>query len=105
MCPDFMVSWKDPASTKIYCYDAANIYNLKETSDPNFEKKTINNLSNQSVILLQNTSAATSPLKNPLKEKLTTNPASILGNTATSAMRWEGVWDGRNANPARIPSI
>lgn len=104
MCPDFMVSWKDPASTQIYCYDAANIYNLRVTTDTNFVTKNINNESH-SAILVQNPSASTAATKNPLKDRLTTNPASIVGNTATSAMRWEGVWDGRNATPARIPSI
>jgi hypothetical protein len=106
MCPDFMVSWKDPVSSKVYCYDAANLYNLKVTTNSNFEtQKTINGITGQSAILLQNPSAATAQTKNPLQDKLKTNPAAITADSGTTLMRWEGVWDGRITTPARIPTI
>jgi len=106
MCPDFMVSWKDPASKKVYCYDAANLYGLKVTTNTNFESnKTINSLSGQSAILLQNSAETTAERKNPLKEKLKKTPAAITGDTATSLIRWEGVWDGRLVTADRIPTI
>jgi hypothetical protein len=105
MCPDFMVSWKDPSNSKIYCYDAANIYNLKVTTDSNFVSKTINNVGGQSAILLHDPAGSTVATKNPLQEKLKNNSGTIVGNMATSIIRWEGVWDGRNVTPSRIPSI
>jgi hypothetical protein len=67
--------------------------------------KSINNVNNQSAILLQNPGGATAAAKNPLQDKLKTTPAAIVGNAATTVIRWEGVWDGRNVTPARIPSI
>jgi hypothetical protein len=106
MCPDFMASWKDPNSSKIYCYDAANLYGLKVTTNANFEAgKTINSVSGQSAILLQNSSGTTSETKNPLKNILKTNPAAITSDSATSLIRWEGVWDGRLVTSDRVPSI
>ena len=106
MCPDFMASWKDPASTKIYCYDAANLYGLRVTTDSNFESgKTINSLSGQSAILLQNSAATTSEAKNPLQNKLKKTPELITAVPATSLIRWEGVWDGRLVTADRVPTI
>jgi hypothetical protein len=104
MCPDFMASWKDGA--KVYCYDAANLYGLRVTSNTNFESgKTINSLSGQSAILLQNPSATTPETKNPLQNKLKKTPTDITSNSATSLIRWEGVWDGRLVTADRVPSI
>ena len=106
MCPDFMASWQDPASTKVYCYDAANLYGLKATTNTNFENgKTVNSVTGQSVILLQNSAGTTPATKNPLKDKLTTNSGAITNNPTTSLMRWEGVWDGRLVTSNRMPSI
>ena len=106
MCPDFMASWKDPQTSKIYCYDAANIYGLKATTNVNFENgKTVNNITGQSVILLQNLTGTTPASKNPLKNKLTTNSGAITNDATTSLLRWEGVWDGRLVTSDRIPSI
>lgn len=106
MCPDFMASWQDPVNSKVYCYDAANIYNLKTTQNANFVSgKTINSIPGQSVILLQDSKASTPSTKNPLQNLLKTNPASITGDSTTSLLRWEGVWDGRLVTADRVPSI
>jgi hypothetical protein len=106
MCPDFMVSWKDPASGKIYCYDAADIYGVKTTNASGFETaKVINSNQGQSALLLQNPTATSDVTKNPLKNTLATNSSVLTGNPATSLMRWEGVWDGRTVNANQIPSI
>jgi hypothetical protein len=106
MCPDFMASWKDPLNSKVYCYDAANLYNLKTTTNSNFEtNKTINSIIGQSAILLQNPAGTSPATKNPLQEKLKTNPAAITADSVTSLIRWEGVWDGRLTTAARIPTI
>jgi hypothetical protein len=104
LCPDFMVSWKD--GSKVYCYDAANIYSLKTITNNNLEsQKTINGVQGQSAILLQNASGTTPQTKNPLQNILKTNPSAITGDRYTSLIRWEGVWDGRLTTPDRIPSI
>jgi hypothetical protein len=106
MCPDFMVSWKDPADSKVYCYDAANLYNLKTSSNTKLVSgKTINNVSGQSAILLQDPKGTTPATMNPLKNKLKTTPTEITADSATSLIRWEGVWDGRLVNADRVPSI
>lgn len=106
MCPDFMASWKDASTNKIYCYDAANIYGLKTgVSATGFESKTINNLPTQSALLIQNPAGTTESGKNPFKNNLVTNSASFTGNSATSIVRWEGVWDGRIVTASKIPSI
>lgn len=106
MCPDFMVSWKDPANSKVYCYDAANLYDLKTSTNTNLVRGlTINNVTGQSAILLQDSTGTTAATKNPLQEKLKTNPAAITADSATSLIRWEGVWDGRITTPARVPTI
>jgi len=106
MCPDFMASWKDPMDSKVYCYDAANLYNLKSTAVPTFTTtKKVNNVDGQSVILLQDPAGTAPAAKNPLKDKLKTNPASMTATAATAAIRWEGVWDGRLVTADRIPTI
>ena len=106
MCPDFMVSWKDPATSKIYCYDAANLYDLKTAANTNLVTGlTINNVTGQSAFLLQNPAGSNPATKNPLKNILKTNPATITGSRETSLIRWEGVWDGRMTTSDRIPSI
>jgi hypothetical protein len=106
MCPDFMASWKDVTTNKIYCYDAANIYGLKSgVTTTGFESKTINNVPTQSALLLQNPSGTTEASKNPLKNIFLTNATTITGNPTTSLIRWEGVWDGRIVNARKIPSI
>jgi hypothetical protein len=106
MCPDFMASWKDPATSKIYCYDAANIYGLKATTNGNFENgKTVNSVTGQSVILLHNSAGTTPATKNPLQNKLKTTPGDITNDPTSTLIRWEGVWDGRLVTPDRIPSI
>jgi len=104
MCPDFMASWKE--GSNVYCYDAANLYGLKQTTNTNFEKdKKINGVTGQSAILLHNTTGESPAAKNPLKEILKSNPARITANSETSLLRWEGVWDGRLTTADRIPSI
>jgi hypothetical protein len=101
MCPDFMASFVD-SSNKVYCYDAANIYNMKSATAGTMglaaTSPTINGAA-QPAYLVQD---PTSTNKNPLKTTLTTNPATF---TQGSTVRWEGVWDGRSVTTDRIPSI
>jgi hypothetical protein len=110
MCPDFMVTWTDPASKSIYCYDANNLYNLKTATTSGIATNlTINNTAGQSAYLMknptQNTNAVsiatdTGGLRWPFANKFINTPATI---TANSTMKWEGVWDGANATVANIP--
>ena len=111
MCPDFMVSWTNKANGKVYCYDAANIYNLQAASaaPPLAAGLTIGTSSNQSAYLLKDPTqgAATStlaaaPARWPLVSAMSTNSSSVLTNTA-KYLRWEGVWDGQTLSAAKAP--
>ena len=97
MCPDFMASFVDSTTKKVYCYDPAKIYDGAMGSAA--ISQTINGAT-QTAYLLQDPTTATN--KNPLKATLTANSASF---TQGSAVRWEGVWDGRSVTTDRIPSI
>jgi len=111
MCPDFMVSWTDKVTNKVYCYDAANIYNLQAaaTAPPLQAGLTIGTASNQSAYLLKDPSqgAATStlgaaPARWPLAAALSTNSSSVL-TSAAKYLRWEGVWDGQTLTATKTP--
>jgi hypothetical protein len=97
MCPDFMASHVDSATKKVYCYDPAKIYNgvMGSSTTP----LTINGAT-QATYLVQDPTTATN--KNPLKATLSTNASTFIQG---SAVRWEGVWDGRSVTADRIPSI
>lgn len=119
-CPDFMASYTSTdASTganKVYCYDKDNIYKLKNDSaitaggytsltgmtstkgfvnlDTTFEKST----------LKEDTGAEGKrwPLLKSFQD------SSSLSSLAATTLRWEGVWDGRNATPEKaspLPSL
>jgi len=111
VCPDFMVSWTDKQSGKVYCYDAANIYNLRAaTAAPPLQAGlTIGTASSQSAYLLKDPSqgSATSTLEAgasrwPLASALSRNSGSVLTNAA-KYLRWEGVWDGQTLSAAKAP--
>lgn len=105
MCPDFMASWVDPVNKNVYCYDAAGIYSstggsaLTGTNIPS--SLIVNGKAGVSGYLLQAPTATDAATKNPLQTLFKT-PSSV---TAGSLLRWEGIWDGRSANPTKIPSI
>ena len=110
MCPDFMVTWTDPMSKKIYCYDANNLYDLQNASGLGLTQNlNINNVAGKSAYLIhdpsqnksaQNITADTGGLRWPLANTLVKSPATV---TANNKMRWEGVWNGANVSVANIP--
>ena len=104
MCPDFMASFVD-SSKKVYCYDAANIYNMKSatagTAGLAATSPTING-ARQAAYLLQDPTATN---KNPLKTTLKNGASTLTQDSNGKYIRWEGVWDGRCVTTDRIPSI
>jgi hypothetical protein len=113
MCPDFMVSWKDPVTKRLYCYDAQNIYNMKTGGGAGLTTGlTINNVPSQSAYLIfnpgQNTGAT--DLKSdingarwPFLNLLRTNPSVVLGDSNGKYLRWEGVINGQQITPENAP--
>jgi hypothetical protein len=111
VCPDFMVSWTDKATNKVYCYDAANIYGLQtSTAAPPLQAGLrIGTASSQSAYLVkdpaqgaQTSTLAAAPARWPLASALSTNSGAVLTNAAKS-LRWEGVWDGQTLTAAKAP--
>lgn len=104
MCPDFMASFVD-SSNKVYCYDAANVYNMKSatagTAGLAATSPTINGVS-QAAYLLQDPTATN---KNPLKTTLKNSASTLTQDSNGKYVRWEGVWDGRSVTTDRIASI
>ena len=104
MCPDFMASFVD-SSNRVYCYDAANTYNMKTATAGSAglaaTSPMINGVS-QAAYLLQNPTGAD---KNPLKTTLKNSATTITQDSNGKYVRWEGVWDGRSMTTDRIPSI
>jgi len=111
MCPDFMISWTDPLTKKIYCYDSNNVYGLQTagSAPPLINSLQINTATNQSAYLIkdpgQNTGATdltTGSARWPLAAALKTNSNSVLTTTA-KYLRWEGVWDGSTLKAKNAP--
>ncbi len=115
MCPDFMVSWKDLDTGKLYCYDANNVYGLQTalSSPPLAGNLIINRRVGQSAYLIKDPSQGAKPPATlaadiatapyfPLAKKLTDSSSDVLTTTA-KYLRWEGVWDGHTLNSTRIP--
>jgi hypothetical protein len=113
MCPDFMMTWTDPISKNVYCYDANNIYKLKSgAAAGTLGNLTINNIPNQSAYLIKNagqnpgaTDIRSDPngARWPLLYTMRTRPQVITGDPNGAFVRWEGVWDGRQASPEKAP--
>jgi hypothetical protein len=104
MCPDFMASFVD-SSNKVYCYDAANIYNMKTATAGTAGLATTSPMikgTAQPAYLLQNPGATD---KNPLKTTLKNGASALTQDSNGKYVRWEGVWDGRSVTTDRIPSI
>ena len=112
VCPDFMVSWTAP-DKKVYCYDAANVYNLKTASaaPPLVSGLTIGTATNQSAYLVKDptvgtttSTLASAPTRWPLVNAMNKEANTVL-TTAAKYLRWEGVWDGQNitATKASLP--
>ena len=114
VCPDFMISYK--ANGKTYCYDVNNTYGLKtaaaitgiadasviNTTDTGFVLISDSNLKREK---LSDDVAATSK-KWPLLTQFETDPSTILkANANTGYLRWEGVWDGRNATATKLQPL
>ena len=104
MCPDFMASFVD-SSNIVYCYDAANTYNMKTATAGRAglaaTSPIINGVS-QAAYLLQNPAGTD---KNPLKTTLKNGASTLTQDSNGKYIRWEGVWDGRSVTTDRIPSI
>ena len=112
VCPDFMVSWTAP-DKKVYCYDAANVYNLKTASaaPPLVSGLTIGTATNQSAYLVKDptvgsttSTLASAPTRWPLVNAMNKEANTVLTNAA-KYLRWEGVWDGQSvtATKASLP--
>ncbi len=112
VCPDFMVSWTAP-DKKVYCYDAANVYNLKTASaaPPLVSGLTIGTATNQSAYLVKDptvgsttSTLASAPTRWPLVNAMN-KEANIVLTNAAKYLRWEGVWDGQSvtATKASLP--
>lgn len=108
MCPDFMVSWTAP-DKKVYCYDAANVYNLKTASaaGPLKSGLSIGAATNQSAYLLKDTvgtatsTLASEPLRWPLINAMNKEANTVL--SSAKYLRWEGVWDGQSVTATKAP--
>lgn len=115
-CPDFMVSWTDKSnSSKVYCYDANNVYGLKTAAEapPMKSSLTIGTATGQSGYLIKDPVAATKAPSSlsadsatspywPLAKMLSTTASNVL-TTTNKYMRWEGVWDGGVLKADNIP--
>jgi len=111
VCPDFMVSWKDP-SGNVYCYDASNIYNM-QTGSSSFltTQQSINGVSGQSAIKMNDTTQgvkastfSTTPMRWPFYNLLNTSLNTLASDSVGRYLRWEGVWDGNLFTPsAAVP--
>ncbi len=113
MCPDFMASWTDPVTKRVYCYDASNTYGLKTYAGAGLTTGlTINNIPGQSAYLIkdpaQNTSAVSlrddaNGARWPFLFLLNKNSNLVLGDPNGKYLRWEGVLDGTNINVNKAP--
>lgn len=113
MCPDFLVSWKDPTTGKVYCYDASNTYGLKTYTGAGLTSGlTINNVPSQSAYLIKDPSQNTGAVKLrddpngarwPFLRLLMNNPSLVLNDTNGKYLRWEGVLDGSTITPEKAP--
>lgn len=119
VCPDFLVAYKDAATSKLYCYDANNVYGLKtaqqNTSAQLINPLTINGVTNQSGLFLKDgtidTNNAITKLSNkdadrkyPFVTAIKNSPSSVFtGTSGLQMLRWEGVWDGSSATAEKAP--
>lgn len=99
MCPDFMVTHKD--NTKIYCYDAGNVYGLKTATGVTgiTTGLTINGISGQSAFLIKDPGAS-KDARTTMKQ----NIENILSDSSANRIRWEGAWDGQRVDQDKIPN-
>lgn len=113
-CPDYMTAVK--VGTKTYCYDALNIYNMKQgatSPQPIATNLTIGGQTGQSAFPILDTSVtneitkisqdtgATS--KYPLLKTLNTSPQTVIGDQNGQWIKWEGVWDGQQMTVEKAP--
>jgi hypothetical protein len=113
MCPDFMSSWTDPVTKRVYCYDGSNTYGLKTYAGAGLTTGlTINNVPGQSAYLIKDPARNTNAVslrddpngaRWPFLFLLKTNPTLILGDSNGKYMRWEGVVDGAQIDVNRAP--
>jgi hypothetical protein len=119
-CPDFMISYK-ASDGKTYCYDVNNFYGLKvsTTSISNVSNTnlTYGALTGQNGYVILNPTATTTDLKGdkaatagsrkwPLLTQFAVDPSSVVNADVNNRyMRWEGVWDGRNATPEKLQPL
>ena len=113
MCPDFMASWTDPVTKRVYCYDASNTYGLKTYAGAGLTTGlTINNVPGQSAYLIkdpaQNTSAVTlrddaNGRRWPFLNLLLNNTTVLVSDPNGAKLRWEGVMNGTNIEVVKAP--
>jgi hypothetical protein len=113
MCPDFMASWKDSLTKRVYCYDASNTYGLKTYNGAGLTTGlTINNVPGQSAYLILNPTSNPNAVslrddpngaRWPLLYLLKSNPSLILNDSNGKYLRWEGVLDGANIDVNKAP--
>lgn len=119
-CPDFMASYtlkEANGTTKVYCYDKNDVYNLSTASPAPAEYNdiTIAGVSTKGFVNLNDSVKDKTSLKDdtgtdgkrwPLLKAF--QDSSKLSSLAATTLRWEGVWDGRNATPEKaspLPSL
>ena len=101
LCPDFMVATKG-TDGNTYCYDPTNTYSL--ASDTRVTSFTPSGSTNPVAgIKIYDTVSKANPLTTPTTSAVK-SITDIVTTTSNQALRWEGVWDGRNFTAAQIPS-
>jgi hypothetical protein len=113
MCPDFMASYKDPMTNRVYCYDASNTYGLKTYNGAGLTTGlTINTVPGQSAYLILNPTSNPNAVslrddpngaRWPFLHLLRVNPSLIMGDPNGKYLRWEGVMDGTSILVGKAP--
>lgn len=101
LCPDFMVATKDSAGNR-YCYDPMNTYSLSpDTLVTSFTPSGSTNP--VAGIKVYDVTTKANPLLTPTASAVK-SISDIVSTASNKALRWEGVWDGRNFTASQIPS-
>jgi hypothetical protein len=93
MCPDFMSSYKDPATRKVYCYDAGNFYDMKTYNGAGQQPITVNGVAGQRGILIKDIQGTRETYPLLQSEE---NLRVITSDQRGKYVKWEGVFDGLN---------
>ena len=101
MCPDFMVSYKDPSTGNVFCYDAGNFYEMKTYNGAGQNEITVNGLAGQRGIRIKNVAGAavSYPLQGPSGVSAI---STILADSRGKYVKWEGVIGSGSVNPENL---